>query len=513
MLATSATAFSQLNLEHISDTPLTRIIIPPHGEKYYNHDVNQDKYHFFHADYSFWMSMDLHTPDDLFWWSAPYISANVINDDPAIEVAYVVVQDPIWPGAPTAGMVVNSENEVLFSVENPRRFGILRKPGLDPKLYFSVPGTAYVYDLPSFTQEFELPPHYDFNHADLEVSGPKYYCHYYQTGLITVFNADFSIWKTISTELHPTDRIVVFSEHEVNGDDLLEIGIHSSSTNTFRVINENGDELLEIENVINGVSVDRTGGLEPKIRIDIHPQTNQYGTLYYNLNGLTIAQYFENSLTQRIKLANSGEKFHPQQVDGTQLMLYNPDQSVFKEIDLPVPQNAEKVTVIHISESEINPDAQVEIVYGLDDNDDYVELLEVRVINESGAIYNVFQGPFASFEESRPGEASLKFIAHLMAGDQYLDTRVYSAGQLATAPIVKQPLKIFPNPAFDKIFISSEVAVKRVELLNMSSQLLTYTESDQVRSLDISAYAPGVYFVRATNVNGESSVHKIVISR
>ncbi|MGA3013851.1 MAG: T9SS type A sorting domain-containing protein [Bacteroidales bacterium] len=68
--------------------------------------------------------------------------------------------------------------------------------------------------------------------------------------------------------------------------------------------------------------------------------------------------------------------------------------------------------------------------------------------------------------------------------------------------IVPNSIKIYPNPATDKITIETTGTVKEINLaiINIDGQqLITRQTTDPKTSIDISTFPSGVYFVRLTN--------------
>ena len=65
---------------------------------------------------------------------------------------------------------------------------------------------------------------------------------------------------------------------------------------------------------------------------------------------------------------------------------------------------------------------------------------------------------------------------------------------------------IAPNPAYDKITITSETNFSKIEVINFLGQIvISQSNSDNYTSLDVSNLNNGVYFVRITTDNGTSS--------
>ena len=69
-------------------------------------------------------------------------------------------------------------------------------------------------------------------------------------------------------------------------------------------------------------------------------------------------------------------------------------------------------------------------------------------------------------------------------------------------------LDVFPNPATDKLVIRSSLAIKQIELLGLSGNVVR-TFGNQ-STLSLSGIAGGMYFLRVTYVNNRQKVERVV---
>jgi len=65
----------------------------------------------------------------------------------------------------------------------------------------------------------------------------------------------------------------------------------------------------------------------------------------------------------RVNLENSGEKYYGINNETQTLVLYNADHTLWKSIPLITPTNTGSIYIRHVSESKINPDANIEVIY------------------------------------------------------------------------------------------------------------------------------------------------------
>lgn len=81
---------------------------------------------------------------------------------------------------------------------------------------------------------------------------------------------------------------------------------------------------------------------------------------------ITLEHTYTNSAVTRIKLENSGEKYYELKRETNELFLYNSNHTLWKTIVLPatIPHMyAPSAKIINISETKINPDLNIEVVF------------------------------------------------------------------------------------------------------------------------------------------------------
>jgi len=87
----------------------------------------------------------------------------------------------------------------------------------------------------------------------------------------------------------------------------------------------------------------------------------------------------------------------------------------------------------------------------------------------------------------------------------------------AAPNLAENNVVVYPNPASDKVFVAwnSDSGVKVVEVLDLNGRLLQtveFSETAQTGTIDLSAYAEGMYLLRV-NQNGATSLHRISHTR
>jgi hypothetical protein len=72
-------------------------------------------------------------------------------------------------------------------------------------------------------------------------------------------------------------------------------------------------------------------------------------------------------------------------------------------------------------------------------------------------------------------------------------------------------VSVFPNPTYGEINISSETTLKSVEVLNIIGQkVMSRDASANQMTISAESLTSGVYFVKTTDVDGKSSITKVI---
>jgi hypothetical protein len=70
-------------------------------------------------------------------------------------------------------------------------------------------------------------------------------------------------------------------------------------------------------------------------------------------------------------------------------------------------------------------------------------------------------------------------------------------------------VKLFPNPAQGQLYIQSDIAIKRIELMDVYGKVF-HAEPNTGRGVDISTLSPGIYFARIQVARGGLVLKKFV---
>ena len=99
---------------------------------------------------------------------------------------------------------------------------------------------------------------------------------------------------------------------------------------------------------------------------------------------ISLEHTYNNSTVTRIKLEYSGEKYYELIRATNELVFYNSDHTLWKTIVLPatLPNPFTSTNVFHVSEAKVNPDANIEIIFGYYNESSL--FYETKIISENG---------------------------------------------------------------------------------------------------------------------------------
>lgn len=145
---------------------------------------------------------------------------------------------------------------------------------------------------------------------------------------------------------------------------------------------------------------------------------------------ITLEHTYDNGVVTRVKLEYSGEKYYALKYSTNELMFYNADHSLWKTIVLPasVPNPFATAKVFHISEAKINPDANLEIIFGY--YNATTSTYECKVISEDGTVLLTIPNATGAHLDEIPG-LPMKLISENSNPNLISISKVYSVPELA----------------------------------------------------------------------------------
>ena len=91
-------------------------------------------------------------------------------------------------------------------------------------------------------------------------------------------------------------------------------------------------------------------------------------------------------------------------------------------------------------------------------------------------------------------------------------TVMYKVGlQENTADILKQTT-IYPSPASDRIYINTKSGIMDITLIDLSGRSVLHLTNFSEDNFSVSEYPSGIYFVKLTDLSGNTTVKKMSIS-
>lgn len=139
------------------------------------------------------------------------------------------------------------------------------------------------------------------------------------------------------------------------------------------------------------------------------------------------------SFTQRTKLEISGEKYYRLNIATNEAILYNSNHTLWKTIDLPLPAGSSVNSILHISETTLNTDASLEVIYNYSfTGTEYGS----RIVNENGSILLTVENS-DRIEVSILNGLSTKLIAYENDASSIYSTQDFVLEHTYTAPIMR----------------------------------------------------------------------------
>jgi hypothetical protein len=113
----------------------------------------------------------------------------------------------------------------------------------------------------------------------------------------------------------------------------------------------------------------------------------------------------------------------------------------------------------------------------------------------------------------KPAQTTTYTAVEDFCGNTYTNTIVVTVTPTAVKEYENNALQIslHPNPANDIVTITSKNDFSKIELLNVTGQvLLSETVNDKTRQINLNGFSEGIYFVKVVSANGMSVTKKVV---
>lgn len=517
-------SFAQISLEHsYTNSAVTRIKLEYSGEKYYELKRETNEVIFYNSDHTLWKTIVLpaSTPNPLATPTTIYhVSEAKLNPDANLEIIFGFYSQTSF----SYEYKIISENGItLLSLPNATSVKLNAISGLPNKLIATGTAGTKVYSIP----ELVLENTYNYGNLKrikLENSGEKYYLLDKTNKVVNIYNPNHSLWKTVSlpkpTNATYTD-IDFISETKINPDALIEIGYsisetaNKSTSYSSKILNENNVVLLDVPTsrklILNSID-----GLADKLVAEIPIDYSNYSTNIYSLPSLNLEKSYASAVS-RVKLENSGEKYFTSYKPlGNQVQIYNNNHTLWKTVTLSTNSailSDHITTVSSISESKINSDALIELVYTYETG-----LLGIgyeyssAIINENGEILLDAEGIGTLIINEISGLQNKIIGANYnpLYGDSGF---VYALNNLSTSDFNKiDKVIMYPIPAKSFININSISApIKEAAIYNTNGIVVKKENAQNITKIDVEKLPTGIYIVNLTDFNNQKSTHKITV--
>jgi hypothetical protein len=239
-------------------------------------------------------------------------------------------------------------------------------------------------------------------------------------------------------------------------------------------------------------------------------------------------EYVYNVSASITQLEDNGYKYYVMDVANNQCRLYNPDHSLWKTIQLAVPEGDYLYNIQYVSDKLFNTDSNVELsytYYSYNDSAQYY-VYETRVITESGNVLITIPG--ASYIEVKvSGPGTYKYLAYVWDYSVIpytVQTWVYSVpGRLLSVdgpPGFTSTLQPpFPNPGTTEIHIPYNLPEGVTEgvlyVYNSNGQLIKSYEVDRnfaYINVGVGDLPKGMYIAKLHAGSTTNETYKFIVN-
>jgi hypothetical protein len=86
----------------------------------------------------------------------------------------------------------------------------------------------------------------------------------------------------------------------------------------------------------------------------------------------------------------------------------------------------------------------------------------------------------------------------------------YAGTGTAIAKVTKDQLSIYPNPASNRLFVSSKAGASKVEIISVAGAVVKTVSNVSAEAINVSDLKTGIYFVKVTSNDGTVGVSKFM---
>lgn len=507
--------FSQFELEMSYDNyEINRFNFEQHGEKYTLYNNENQTIEIYDENHELWKSIQLTVPNLVEVYKNISISQHLLNEDDLLEIIYFVSIENIDGTYSFETRIIDENENLILSVPygenrvsayiNPENVPRIDKtPGLAPKVFIHTVDQTQLFNVKplSFEYTYPLKPLFRVN---LDVDGEKYFHPDYSTSKIIFFRSNHIVWKITSIPSWFSDIKHISQQLILNDPQIEIIGFGTQSLNGEQqpccaVIDENGFTLLQ-EQYVKDFELSQLEDYKPKLIFHIKNQLHAFSKVF-SCSTLQHEKTYPYQ-TSRIQLSSLGETYFFTKPETNQIHLFNKNHCLIKKISLNIPLT-KFVNVFHISQTLINDDLDIEILYNVSDG---FELSDGYLVKENGEVLLYIPGANILKMDICSGLLP-KVIAHGLPSEfgtkvfglhkDFTSLREFGKYNLAEA-------NVYPNPfnSYVKIDFKSSNHPSSINVLSPTGELIqVFDNLTMTNQLNLNTLSSGLYFLDLDSKN------------
>jgi len=233
-----------------------------------------------------------------------------------------------------------------------------------------------------------------------------------------------------------------------------------------------------------------------------------------------------------VKLEKEGFKFYVMDVTAEQCRIYNPDYSLWKTVQLNIPNNRYLTDIQFLSQYLFDTDEGLEFTYVyyqyVQTSTSYYYIYTTCVIDDNGSV--ILEVPGGSWSEIRnidgDGARMMIYVYDYSAFPYSVKTQVYRLpGTYTGVPLIESAqsqansLSVFPNPTPGRIRFESAGAMAEdkawmIILDSGANVVLRQPVSDSSGDLDLKSLGlpAGTYYLRVETNKLQTKFQKVVLT-
>ncbi len=234
--------------------------------------------------------------------------------------------------------------------------------------------------------------------------------------------------------------------------------------------------------------------------------------------------------TSIVKLENSGYKYYLMDVTAVQCRIYNPDHSLYKTINCPVPSGCYLYDIKFVSENLFDTDAGIELAYiyykYIPTQSSYYYEYDGKIINEDGSVITSIDGALYMYI-NKVAESKYQLFAYcydFSVLPEKIWTNIYNVpGTSVSASLLKNGtpeilLNAYPNPGNETVKITyslpENISTGTFHLVDQTGKALKALMVDNHidhLDLDVSEFSSGMYFYFIEYNNIRTPSKKLIV--